>query len=188
MKNKKPDKVKLENFSDSKDEFEKMKIKKIIKATIFEIGFVNDTACNSMTTMEQINEVQKLECDLELSDGTKLSWDYFNDPAEPRSLFQAIIHDRKGRVDKKILMANRPPFAVVTAFDKRAVRLEFYEGHDSLTCTHDLRAKELHKSCLPVYMDSDPNAYDPVKFLQETFGIPAEFSKKLLDSAHDLTQ
>jgi len=181
---KKQDKSKLENFPDSEDEFESMKIKKIVKAKIFEIGFVDNTACNSETTRKQIDQVKQLECDLELWDSTKLTWDTFNDPKEPRSLFQSIIRDRELRVDKKTLMADRPKFAVVTAFGKRAVRLEYYEGHDSLTCTHDLRAKELHKACMPVYMDSDPYAYDPVKFLQDEFGIPAEFSKPVIDDLH----
>jgi len=155
-----------------------------MKAIIYEIGFLGDTACGSEITRKQIDQVRQLTCDLELSDGTKLSWDTFNDPDESRSLFQSIIRDRELRVDKKILMADRPKFAVVTAFGNRAVRLEFYEGHDALTCTHDLRAKELHKSCMPVFMDSDPYAYDPVKFLKDEFGIPAEFSKPVIDDLH----
>jgi hypothetical protein len=68
--------------------------------------------------------------------------------------------------------------------DNKAVRLEYYEGHDALTLVYDVRAKELQDKELPNFMDKDPQVYDPAKFLKEAFGIPEELSKPILDELH----
>lgn len=81
-------------------------------------------------------------------------------------------------------MADRPDFCVITAMDNKAVRLEFYEGHDALELVYDLRAKELHGKDLPKFMENDPQAYDPAAFLKEAFGLPEEFTKPLLEELH----
>jgi len=74
-------------------------------------------------TEAQIARVRELEC--ALADGEALTWDDFDNPAEPRTLFQAIARDRGRRIDQGTYMADRPPFAVVTVHGDRAVRLEF---------------------------------------------------------------
>lgn len=74
---------------------------------------------------------------------------------------------------------------VVTVMEGKAVRLEYYEGHDALSLVYDVRAKKLQGKKLPNFMDKDPQAYDPAKFLKEAFGIPEEISKPLLDKAHE---
>ncbi|MEW6572950.1 MAG: hypothetical protein AB1374_04895 [Bacillota bacterium] len=81
-------------------------------------------------------------------------------------------------------MADRPPVAVVTVIGDRAVRLEYYAGHDALELVYDVRTKELEHQDLPLWLERDPHAYDPAEFLEKTFGIPEEFSKPLLDHAH----
>lgn len=156
-----------------------MKIK-----TLF-IGADGEKTVNSATTQEQIEAVRALECTLEAENGEKISWKDVDNPQEPRSLFQFILGDRKIRVDQNTPMADRPAFAVITAIDNKAVRLEFYEGHDALELTYDLRAKELHKKDLPIFMKSDPNAYNPVEFLKEAFGFPEDLTKSLLDKIHE---
>ncbi|MBT9144130.1 MAG: hypothetical protein DDT29_02546 [Dehalococcoidia bacterium] len=103
---------------------------------------------------------------------------------EPRTIFQAILHDREIRVDRNTCMADRPAFCVVTAADGRAVRLEYYEGHDALIQRFDLRSKDLWDKDLPNFMDVDPQAYDPVKFLSEAFGIRIKGLDVMLDEIH----
>lgn len=150
--------------------------------TLF-VGVDGEKAVNSEETGRQIDQVKALMCALE-HEGEKLTWQAFDNPDEPRTLFQSILRDRKLRIDEKTFMADRPSFAVVTAIDGKAVRLEYYEGHDALSLQYDLRSKELEGKDLPNYMDRDPQAYDPVAFLQETFGIPEGVSRPILDEAH----
>lgn len=137
----------------------------------------------SEETKRQVEMVRKLECHLQ-KDGKALSWDAFDNPKEPRTLFQAIINDRKLRVDQGVIMADRPPVAVVTVLDGKAVRLEYYEGHDALSLVYDIRAKELEGKELPKWLESDPYAYDPAAFLEAMLGIPKEVSKPILDIIH----
>lgn len=106
------------------------------------IGFIDDTACGSKETSKQIEDIMQLDLALE-HNGEKITWGDINNPAEPRTLLQAIVRDREVRIDQKTLMANRPLFALLTEENGRIVRLEYYEGHDYLSCTYDLRSKEL---------------------------------------------
>jgi hypothetical protein len=150
---------------------------------IFYIGVDGKQVVTSQVTQDQIDQVRALECGLQ--DGSDmLTWDAFDDPANSRTLFRAIVRDRRLRVDEKTFMADRPAFCVVTAFEGRAVRLEYYEGHDALSLRYDVRAKELEGKDLPNFMDKDPQAYDPVAFLKEAFGIPEGVSRPVLDMAH----
>ncbi|MCL0088794.1 hypothetical protein M1O54_00265 [Dehalococcoidia bacterium] len=142
--------------------------------SIFFIGHNGERVVDSMTTLKQIEEVKKLECTME-HEGERIRWDMLDDPTEPRSLFQAIVADRRLRVDQNTLMADRPPIAVVTAVAGKAVRMEFYEGHDALRLTHDLRTKELQGKPVPRWLTSDPQAYNPYRFLQSIgFPVPDE--------------
>ena len=79
-------------------------------------------------------------------------WDFFDDPEEPRSLFQTILNDRDLRVDRGISLEDRPPFCVVTSMDGKAVRLEFYEGKIMLRLRYDIRTAELDGAKLPNYL------------------------------------
>lgn len=156
-----------------------------MKTKILFIGVDGETTVNSAETKKQIQEVESLDCVLEdEQEGRIATWKDFDNPDEPRTLFQSILRDRKRRVDEHTIMADRPSFAVITVLDNKAVRLEYYEGHDSLSLVYDLRSKELQGKKLPNFMDADPQAYDPAKFLKNTFGIPEEFSKSILDEAH----
>ncbi|GEM_PF-2318794 len=148
------------------------------------VGFVDDRACDSKTTRQQIEEAKKYELDIYGPDGKKVTWDDIDNPNEPRTILRAIESDRELRIDQHNLMADRPLFAVFTISKNRIVRLEFYEGHDALEKVYDLRSKELQGKELQDYLESDPQAYDPVAFLEETFGIPKEFSKPILDKIH----
>jgi hypothetical protein len=158
------------------------------KQTIYFIGTDGETTVNSQETQRQIDEVKKLESVL-IDEGTKevLPWLAFDDPKEPRSLFQSILNDRRMRVDEGTIMADRPSFIVVTAHRGQTIRLEFYEGHDSLSLVYDLRSRELQGKKLPAYMESDPCGYDPIAFLSKHFPeimkSPEEI-KRVLDEAH----
>ena len=133
--------------------------------SFFFIGHDGEKVVNSQKTLGQIAIVRKLECTLEY-EGKQIQWDMLDSPAEPpfgfpkwgrRTLFQAIVSDRKMRVDQGELMADRPPIAIVTAVAGKAVRMEFYAGHDVLCPICDLRAKELQGKPLPCWLTSDPN-------------------------------
>lgn len=150
------------------------------------IGLVEDRACDSKTTRQQIEEMKKYELNLYSTEGEKIPWDIFDDPNEPRTILQAIEGDRKVRVDEKNFMADRPLFAVFTTYGNQIIRLEFYEGHDVLEKVYDIRSKELYGKDMPDYLGVDECAYDPAKFLEEIFGIPEEFSKPILDEVHNI--
>jgi len=150
----------------------------------FFIGVDGKKAVASKETITQIEKVRALECTLETETGEKITWDDVDDPNESRTLFQCILGDRKRRVDQKTFMADRPSFCVVTSMDGKAVRLEFYEGHDALSLTYDLRSKELQGKKLQDSMDHDPQAYDPAKFLKETFGMSEEITRPMLEELH----
>lgn len=150
--------------------------------TLF-IGADGEKVVNCATTRKQIAEVEALECALE-HDGLAVTWKDLDDPEQPRTIFQSILQDRKLRVDEHTMMADRPAFAVITAREGKAVRLEYYEGHDALKLVFDLRARGLQGKSMPAFLESDPHAYDPAKFLKDLLGIPEEVSKPILDAAH----
>lgn len=150
--------------------------------TLF-VGFDGQKVVDTKTTREQIEAVKALECAL-VHEGEAMAWEMLDNPAETRTLFQFILADRKRRVDEHTMMADRPPIAVVTAVDNQAVRLEFYEGHDALTCTYDFRSKELAGKDLPRWMGQDPMTYDPAKFLKETLGFDENFARAAMKALH----
>jgi len=154
-----------------------------MKAETLFIGTDGEQVVDSKKTLEQIQAVEALECILE-NEGEKISWKDLNNHDEPRTIFQSILRDRKRRVDEHTMMADRPSFAVITAAVEKAVRLEFYEGHDALQLEFDLRSKELQGKKLPNFMAEDSQAYDPAKFLEAFFGIPESMSKPVLDDVH----
>jgi hypothetical protein len=161
-----------------------------METKILFVGVDGETAVDSGTTRKQIDEVRKLECALAKLDGKAMAWDDVDDPEEPRSLLQSILADRRYRVDVGELMANRPSFAVITVVDNKAVRLEFYEGHDALELVYDLRSLELQGKDLPNFMESDPQAYDPIAFLSEHFSDIVKYFgsnesvREMLDELH----
>ena len=150
---------------------------------IYFIGADGEQVINSEKTQKQIDEVKKLKCNLQ-NEGEALTWKAFDDPEESRTLFQSILRDRKIRVDEKTLMADRPAFCVITEHEGEAVRLEYYEGHDALKQVYDIRAKELEGKELPNFMESDPQAYDPAKFLKDFFGMSEDFTRPIIEEIH----
>jgi hypothetical protein len=154
-----------------------------MRTKTFYIGTDGEQTVNSHKTNEQIKAVIALDCAFE-HDGEKVTWNDLNNQEEPRTIFQSIMRDRYLRVDNHTLMADRPAFVVITAIDNKAVRMEYYEGHDALSLVYDLRSKELQGKKLSNFMDEDSQAYDPAKFLKDAFGIPEELSKPILDETH----
>ena len=118
---------------------------------LYIIGIEEGFPISSSTTKKQIDGVRTLECQLEL-EGESLSWDFFDDPNEPRTLFQAILRDREMRVDRTISVENNPPFCVVTSMEGKAVRLEFYEGSHELRLRFDIRSRALERAEMPNYL------------------------------------
>jgi hypothetical protein len=144
----------------------------VAKTILIGIDDHGEMAVGRAETEEQIARVRGLVCALANDEGEALTWEDFDNPEEPRTLFQAIARDRGRRIDRGLMMADRPPFAVVTAEGGRAVRLEFYEGHDALALVYDVRARELHGVARANYLGADPHAYDPAAFLAEVLGVP----------------
>jgi len=155
-----------------------------MKTEILFIGVDGEKVVNSIETLAQIEKAKTFDLALELNEEEKIEWVHLDNPEEPRTLFQSILKDRELRVDKKTLMADRPSFCVLTLYNNKIVRLEYYEGHDALCLVYDVKARELQGKNIPNFMDEDPHAYDPSKFLEEAFGIPKEFSKPILDELH----
>ena len=147
------------------------------------IGIKDDKTCSSMDTKKQIKNMKNFELDLS-EENKKVTWNDIDNPEEPRTILQAIIKDRELRVDKRKLMADRPPFAVFTTQWNRIIRLEFYEGHDALKKVYDIRNEHFQKINMSDYLEKDPQAYDPVEFLYKTFGLRKEFTEPLLKKIH----
>ncbi len=123
-----------------------------MKLKIYFVGFDRDQPVSSEETKKQIKDVKKLKCFLE-DDGKKLSWDYFDNPDNPDSIFQSIIRDRIERFDKRSKMTDRPRFCVLSCEKKKAVRLEYYEGDEELKLKHDYRSASLKDEDLPDFME-----------------------------------
>ena len=117
----------------------------------FYIIGVGVTLASSSETRQQIDDVKSLECQLQI-EGESLTWAFFDDPDEPRSLFQTILNDREMRVNRRIELENRPPICVITSMDGKAVRLEFYEGKYMLRLRFDIRSSALEGAKLPGYL------------------------------------
>ncbi|MFA4798579.1 hypothetical protein [Pyrococcus kukulkanii] len=89
---------------------------------------------DSETTRKQIEEVKKYECAVKY-EGKPLTWDDFED------IFNAIIEDRRLRVDEGKLMATRPQYAEAYMEDGKVVRFIYYAGRDELRPMYDLKAE-----------------------------------------------
>ena len=115
------------------------------------IGFENLEALRSEQTREQINKMRELEIVVvEPSNrGEVVKWDDIDNPTEDRTLLRAIEQDRDVRVNQNTCMADRPNLCILTIIDEKIERIEFYEGHDALECTCDLKSLRLMKYKLP---------------------------------------
>lgn len=129
-----------------------------------EAGKLHLEACGSDETQRQIDRLKTYALDLQ-HEGEPISWGELDNIEEPRTIMQAVLTDRRRRIDSQTIMADRPPFALATVAAGRIVRLEYYEGHDALACIFDLRSAELADKDLPKYLGSDPQAYDPMLYL-----------------------
>ena len=102
-------------------------------------------------------------------------------------LFEYICLDRKMRCDGNILMADRPPFVVVTMENDSIVRLEFYKGHDGLIKQVDLRADSLQKKDLADSF-TDTSKYNVAKneyCFAGMYGISLDDFNEMVELAHD---
>jgi hypothetical protein len=147
------------------------------------IGIENDEACGSKKVLGQIAEIKKYDLDIYDIDQNKINWSNL-DNGNDRSLFKNIVLDREIRVDNNTAMADRPPFIVCTVEDNKIIRLEFYEGHDSLELVYDLRRKEDIGKELKPYLEEDENAYNPIEFLG-SLGINKELAEKVISMVHE---
>jgi hypothetical protein len=107
------------------------------------IGFKNNHVINSKDTFRQVLKLKKLKLNLHHEDGQDVQWLDIYDSSNPRSIIQAIILDRRRRVDYKSIMADRPSTCVVTINNDSIDRIEYYEGHDGLKLIYDIRSKSL---------------------------------------------
>lgn len=166
-------------------------MKRKIKRILIGLDAVGERAVGSQETESSIRYARKFECALVSDQGEAITWDGLDNPEEPLTILQYVVRDRKLRIDQGKIMADRPPFAVVTIRDQRVVRLEFYEGHDALECTYDLRAPELQGVKLPRYLERDPQAYDPVEYLKSAGLVPPgteEIIREMLREIHKKKQ
>lgn len=76
------------------------------------------------------------------------------------------------------------PFALSQSMRGRLFGWNITRDTDALSLVYDIRAKELEGKDLPKWMESDPQAYDPVKFLKDAFGMPEALTKPIIDEIH----
>lgn len=148
------------------------------------IGFIEDTACDSATTRRQIDALRNYVLDIRGPGGEEIHWLDIDSPDEPRTFLRAIEGDRRIRIDEKTLMADRPPFAVITEEQGRITRIEYYEGHDALELMYDLRSPDLQGKLLQRFLDHHPQAYDPREYLAG-LGFPEEVLDEVMPLIHD---
>ncbi len=68
--------------------------------------------------------------------------------------------------------------------DGKAVRLEYYEGHDALSLVYDIWAKELEGKELPKWLEMTLTHMTRRLSFEAMLGIPKEVSKPILDITH----
>lgn len=114
---------------------------------------------DSARTRTQVEAVVRLPSALADADGP-VAWEAC------REMLEHVVRDRTMRVDQNTLMADRPPGVVITVRAGRAIRLEYYAGHDSLALVHDIRAPELQGQKLQRFLARD-DEYSPEAYLAE---------------------
>jgi len=117
-------------------------------------------ASNFKDTLYQIECVKRHVLSLSDTSGKPLVWSDLDDIQNKYTLMQTILYDRKLRIDSNTIMADRPPFCVFTVHENRIVRLEYYQGHDSLQLIYDIRAYEFYGLKMAVFLPYDKSAYD----------------------------
>lgn len=117
------------------------------------IGFKNNKAINSKETKEQIEKLKQYKLNIYDSEGNKISWNDLYNPKKKRTILQAIIEDRRKRIDKNTLMADRPNIAIATIQNNKIVRFEYYRGKRLI---YDLRSKKLSGKDLKPSLKSLP--------------------------------
>ena len=156
------------------------------------IGIIDNNTCSSKETQNQINEI--IQYKISISDNNEVvKWSdlYDKNNTDERVLFNSIIADRKKRVDENIALADRPRFAVCTIINGVCERIEFYEGHDRLEKTFDLRSKKLMNQELQDYLENDEYAYNTIDFLKTNYLIDPKDEKlfsdilNILDSSNE---
>lgn len=143
------------------------------------IGFKNDHVINSKDTFRQVSKLKKLNLNLLHEDGQDVQWLDIYDSSNPRSIIQAIILDRRKRVDYKNIMADRPSTCVVTINNDSIDRIEYYEGHDGLRLVYDIRSKSLQGVQLDNSYKDELNIIHTVDIAHETI-IKREKDNNLL--------
>ncbi|MFW6015918.1 MAG: hypothetical protein ACOCRK_05735 [bacterium] len=118
------------------------------------IGFIDDKTCSSKETIEQIKNIFKYDLNLYYNE-EKIKWsDLYQENSKEPIVLNSIIQDRKNRVDNNVFMADRPKFAIFTVENNKIIRFEFFEGHNILKQTYDIRSKELQQKNLePSYKE-----------------------------------
>lgn len=135
------------------------------------VGVRNGEIVSSSAVKEHVKTLQeKYALDIHYK-GRKVAWEQINDPGNIRTIFQHIIEDRRLRNDHDIALADRPPFVILWEHKKRIVRLEYYEGHDTLQLVYDIYAPK-QKKRQPSY--SEGNDSDDSPLPSQTIGGLAE--------------
>lgn len=106
---------------------------------------------NAVGTIETEKQIKRLKlCNCVLRSQTT---DQSINHTELSTLFQAILSDRKLRMDEGKRIDCRPPFAVATIDEGRIVRLEYYAGTDYHELQYDLRATGLANKPMKCFLD-----------------------------------
>lgn len=133
------------------------------------IGFKDNHVINSKETIKQILALKKYKLNISDENGNNLSWDDLDNSKHKESLFCNIVRDRRMRVDKGNIMADRPPYCVAYTDENEVVRIEYYEGHDELIQIYDIRRNDLYGEILESDMKKDAQRFDISKNLVEYF-------------------
>lgn len=116
----------------------------------YPIGILNGNVLGSVATKEQIELLKEYNLNIETKDGTKITWQHLE--GHDKAIFNTILRDRELRVDKGMVMGDKPRYCICSLKNSDIIRLQYFQGKDELQMVFDLRRKDLYESALNNYI------------------------------------
>ena len=130
----------------------------------FEREKAEDCATTQNQTKGAVSEVAQTESERV---GLPQYWRLAKDPREVRAIFRFILADRRVRVQRPRLMVVRPPSSGSAQCDGAEARVEFFEGHDEIERSDQIRSPAQPADESPNWMEPNEQTYDSAEFLAE---------------------
>ncbi len=140
----------------------------------FEREKAEDCATTQNQTKGAVPEVAQTESERV---GLPQYWRLAKDPREVRAIFRFILADRRVRVERPRLLLVRPPSSGSAQRDGAEAREEFFEGHDEIERSDQIRSPAQPADESPKWMEPNEQTDDPAEFLAEVSRARYRFSE-----------